>query len=75
MIETLALLILAAQPSGDMGAKYTEAVEIYACDFGEASDLNFDSWPDRWTRRRGKDFPHYVKIGIKSASPMNCPDV
>lgn len=27
-------------------------------------DVNYDLWPDDWTRREGKGFPNYVKIGL-----------
>ncbi|QDU92972.1 hypothetical protein [Lignipirellula cremea] len=37
---------------------------IYACRFDEAADQNYDNWPDSWTRRRGRQYPHYLKIEI-----------
>jgi len=37
---------------------------VYKTDFEEPADVNFDRWPDDWTRRRGTDFPEYLKIEI-----------
>lgn len=30
----------------------------------ETGDVNFDLWPDDWTRRTGRGFPNYVQIGL-----------
>jgi hypothetical protein len=40
------------------------AVQVFRCDFEQASDRNYDGWPDGWTRRRGREFPAFLKIGI-----------
>jgi hypothetical protein len=40
------------------------AVQVFRCDFEQASDRNYDGWPDGWVRRRGRDFPTFIKIGI-----------
>jgi hypothetical protein len=37
---------------------------IFSCDFGSASDRNYDGWPDNWTRRHGAGFHDFLKIGI-----------
>ena len=37
---------------------------MFHCNFDSSWDENFDEWPDRWTRRRGEGFPHYVNIRI-----------
>ena len=42
---------------------------IYACDFSDGSDANFDGWPDGWSRRRGPGFPPYLKVGIVPTDP------
>jgi hypothetical protein len=60
----LPLLILAISPSAPNEGRYPEAVETFACGFEADWDANFDGWPDNWVRRRGPDYPHYVKIGI-----------
>jgi len=45
--------------------RFVDAIEIFSCDFGENWDVNFDRWPDKWTRRRGPDWPHYVDIHLE----------
>ncbi|HRF02415.1 MAG TPA: hypothetical protein PLI18_18015 [Pirellulaceae bacterium] len=30
----------------------------------ETCDVNYDTWPDDWTRRTGRGFPSYLKVGI-----------
>jgi len=39
-----------------------EAVEVFRCGFEDDVDLNYDGWPDGWSRRTGKDYPRYIKI-------------
>src|SRR5262245_51608311 len=53
----------------DDDAPGTHSVQVLHCDFGEASDNNFDLWPDNWTRLRGPGYPQYVKIGIVDQGP------
>jgi len=61
----LAILIVAADPRANIDVRPPGAVPIYTCDFETASDINYDQWPDRWTRHRGIGFPHYLKIEIR----------
>jgi hypothetical protein len=42
-----------------------DATEVFHCDFDETWDVNYDHWPDRWVRKTGPDFPHYVDIQIR----------
>ena len=56
------LLILATLAIPVSEDRHIDAVEIFSCDFGDSWDRNYDGWPDRWTRRRGADWPHYVNI-------------
>ena len=61
------LLILAALAAPASEDRHIDAVEIFACDFAENDrnwDVNYDQWPDRWTRKSGPEWPHYVEIGI-----------
>ncbi|MBN2021219.1 MAG: hypothetical protein JW809_00355 [Pirellulales bacterium] len=58
----LTLGILTAGPSAPLDARYPGAKPVFECDFGQAWDVNFDGWPDHWTRRQGPGFPHYVEI-------------
>ena len=56
MHHLLPLLILAVAPPTE------EAVDVYRCDFvrqamngvEESVDVNYDAWPDHWTRRRDR---------------------
>ncbi len=70
----LPLFILSLPPAASIDLEAPEAVEIYRCDFthqqlaGEVrpADVNYDTWPDHWTRRRDKNHPAFLKIGIVS---------
>ncbi|HUT11335.1 MAG TPA: hypothetical protein VMY42_12620 [Thermoguttaceae bacterium] len=60
----LHLLIVAIGPKVPIEDRYPEATEVFHCTFDRSWDANFNGWPDRWTRRRGPGYPHYVKIEI-----------
>jgi len=62
MFLLLHVLVLAAEPAS--ATEQYQAETVYAIDFEEAADVNYDQWPDNWTRRRGIGFPQYVKIQI-----------
>lgn len=64
----LPLLIVAAQALPGT-APPADATELLRCGFEAAQDLNFDAWPDGWTRRQGRGFPHYVSIAICNDPP------
>ena len=34
------------------------------CDFEEATDRNYDGWPDGWVRRKSRELPEFLNIGI-----------
>ena len=55
-------LIVAVAPDAPLEGRYPAATDLLHCTFSEAADLDLDGWPDRWTRRQGPGFPHYVKI-------------
>ena len=62
------LLILAALAAPASEDRHVDAVEIFACDFAQSDrdwDVNYDEWPDLWTRRRSPAWPHYVKIHLE----------
>lgn len=40
------------------------ASTVYYCGFEEASDDDFDGWPQGWQRRRGSGYPHYLEVKI-----------
>jgi len=58
-------LILAVLAAGTSDGRHPDSAEIYACDFGQQSDVNYDGWPDRWQRRYSTAFPHYVSVKIQ----------
>jgi hypothetical protein len=64
MSSLSSLLILAALAAPASEDRHVDAVEIFACDFGADWDVNYDDWPDLWTRRRSPTWPHYVNIGL-----------
>jgi len=68
----LPLLIVAIAPDAPpIEARHPEAVTVFHCTFDASWDKNFDQWPDLWTRRRGRGFPHYVRIEInRQPSPQ-----
>jgi hypothetical protein len=64
-----------AAPKATLGAARASLAEsasrstLYACDFSESVDANYDGWPDGWTRRRGAGYPPYLKVGITPIDP------
>jgi hypothetical protein len=64
MNVALFFLIVAIRPDAPLEGRYPGATGLLHCTFSESADLDFDGWPDRWTRRQGPGFPHYVKIFI-----------
>ncbi|MGO8750842.1 MAG: NEW3 domain-containing protein [Thermoguttaceae bacterium] len=42
------------------------AAQVFHTRFDRAADINYDGWPDGWTRRRGLGFPPYVRIEIRN---------
>lgn len=41
-----------------------DAIEVFHCAFDEAWDANYDEWPDRWSRKTGEAYPHYVDVRL-----------
>ncbi|MDA7979335.1 MAG: hypothetical protein MPJ50_11280 [Pirellulales bacterium] len=33
---------------------------LFFADFGQDADVNYDRWPDNWSRRKGSGYPHFV---------------
>lgn len=48
------------QPGGEV---------VFATDFEQDADADYDLWPDGWTRQRGHGFPRYLNIGIVADPP------
>ena len=68
LIAPLILSLIAVTGDGQskpMDDRLPHAVEVMRCDFEAATDRNYDGWPDGWTRRRGREFPAFLKIGIQ----------
>lgn len=47
------------------GDSYSDAAEVFRCDFGPQWDTNYDHWPDQWTRPlHSPAYPRYIPIRI-----------
>ncbi len=60
----VAALILAVNVTAEE-ARQPDAVPVFHCAFGEDWDVNYDGWPDRWVRKTGLGYPHYVNMAIE----------
>lgn len=58
------VLILAVLSAAPTVAREFYAVEVFASDFEQGADANYDRWPDGWTRKRGAEYPHYVDVQL-----------
>jgi len=61
---TSLLVILSALANAPNDPPPTTAGDVLVCDFEEATDRNYDGWPDGWTRRHSRELPEFLKIGI-----------
>jgi hypothetical protein len=59
----LILLIVPAATEPSIASAGSKA-QVFRCTFDEASDRDYDGWPDGWSRRRGPGYPPYVKAFI-----------
>ncbi|HEX3599943.1 MAG TPA: hypothetical protein VHU84_07355, partial [Lacipirellulaceae bacterium] len=64
IIQCVAALIVLAS-GRTVEARSSNAVSVFHCAFGDDWDVNYDGWPDRWERKVGPDYPHYVNVGIQ----------
>ena len=62
VITTLLSAILAQTPGPQ---RPRDVIDVYRCDFEKSSDINFDRWPDEWTRLRDREHPAFLSIAIK----------
>ena len=62
MYFLLPVLILSADLAPSTEQQHAETV--YTTGFEEATDKDFDAWPDDWTRRRGRGYPQYIEISL-----------
>ena len=58
------LLILAALATAPNNPTAVSAGEAMVCDFEEAADRDYDGWPDHWIRKRSRELPEFLRIGI-----------
>jgi hypothetical protein len=63
-VAVFVALILAACAAAEE-ARHPDAVPVFRCAFGDDWDVNYDTWPDRWVRKTGSEYPHYVSIAIQ----------
>jgi hypothetical protein len=56
--------ILAAGPAPPSEAPGAHLTSVFATDFGDPSDSDFNGWPDGWTRRHGGGFPRFVEVAL-----------
>ncbi|MBI1248434.1 hypothetical protein GC197_11430 [bacterium] len=62
----LPLLALSANwKDAPIDRRHPEAIPLFQCDFEDDADLNYDLWPDQWTRRTGPGYPRYLDIEIQ----------
>ena len=64
MLSLLTLLLGAATADPELDGRHPEAVEVFACNFDESTDINHDGWPDHWKRHRSTAYPAYVNVEI-----------
>lgn len=65
LLPALAACLIVSAPTLAGVDQNAEAVKVFDCSFGEKWDENFDRWPDRWVRKQGDQYPHYVNIQIQ----------
>lgn len=51
-------------------APLVSAGDVVACDFEDASDRDYDGWPDHWTRERSASLPDFLRISIVPEEPV-----
>src|SRR5437870_210096 len=56
------LILMDAAAAGE--GRPSDAVTVFHCRFGDEWDVNYDRWPDRWERKTGPNYPHYVSMQI-----------
>jgi hypothetical protein len=57
-------------PAAGAAAGATSGVAAaFACDFDNAWDPDFDGWPNAWSRRRDRGYPHYLSIKLQDGGP------
>jgi hypothetical protein len=70
-MPSLLLLILSTVGAAPNDPPAT-AGDVLTCNFEEATDRDYDGWPDGWVRRHSRELPEFLKIGIVP-EPVNPP--
>jgi hypothetical protein len=68
MLTIPTVIILAALSQAPISGTPDQALPVYQCDFEYESDLNYDGWPDDWSRKTGRGFPQYLRVKIERES-------
>ena len=71
MSNTIAIFWIAAsllQVSEDY--RHVDAIDVFRCGFEAENDINYDLWPDDWTRQRDTEHPAYLPISISDADAV-----
>jgi hypothetical protein len=66
---TAFLLILSALGATPNDRPAATSGDVVTCDFEEATDRDYDGWPDGWTRRRSRELPEFLQVAIVEESP------
>ena len=64
MSLALILSLLAASPNDPKLPSVAGAGEVFACDFEDDTDRDYDGWPDGWVRGRSRELPEFLKVGV-----------
>lgn len=64
VVPALVAAVIVLAVSGASDARQSDSVTVFHCAFGDDWDVNYDGWPDRWERKTGVDYPHYVNVAI-----------
>ena len=60
------LLILSAVAAAPNDPQAGTAADVLICDFEDASDRDYDGWPDGWIRQRSRDLPPVqLSLGVR----------
>jgi hypothetical protein len=73
MVLLFACASILAMPAVAGEGRHPDAVTVFHCAFGDDWDVNYDLWPDRWVRKTGLGYPHYVNIAIRDDVPEVLP--
>lgn len=65
LVCALLAALLAVLSPITASARHSNSVSVFHCAFGDDWDVDYDGWPDRWVRKTGVDYPHYVNIAVQ----------